>query len=338
MLKNLSYTPPTIGRIAIGEKVDDGTGRLLPRKLSHFIITAQHKRDGRWEEHPIADLVATQTNQEKDKITWIPIKVLFNDPDLIVRERCEAYDSTGRMICAGDQDKARRMTDGRIKEVPCPGCDFCDFGADHRCRLMTRLNVLIDVNDPNGRYLPDPLSTFIARTTGYNSTKSVSMKLRMLSAHLGNRLIGVPLILKLRMKSSPLSYGQVFYFFDIVPAQSMLESARLAKDAAEEMLQAGLNQDAMEAIVKEGLRNGPFEDTGEDAVEVLDYVDLSLPSNAPAEASVVADTSPDLVEAEEEAGVELPPPPKPDAVGMDALRAFLATQKVPVSTASNHAP
>lgn len=272
-IKNFAYTIPTVGRITIGEKVEHN-GQKLPHKLNHFKITGHHQRDGRFVEHPAHAVVSAQTGQDKDKVTWIPIKLMFNDPELSVRERYEAFSPDGRMLCAGDGETARRKQGTEIEQVPCAGADHCAYAKAARCKLITRLNVQLNV--PAGdTYTADPLSTFILRSSGFNTARTIHAKLTSLAAMLGGHLTGVPLELRLRQKSSAASYQSIFYYVDIVPATDLISCAQLAKKHADDMLNAGLDQAAFEAAVKAGLANGPFEDTSEDFLEAAEYLELT---------------------------------------------------------------
>lgn len=271
-IKNFAYTIPTVGRITIGEKVEKG-GKKLPSKLNHFQITAQHQRDGRFVPHPVQECVAADTGQAADKIQWIPIKLMFNDPDLSVRERYEAFGADGRMLCAGDGETARRKSGATVEATTCPGADHCDYGKMARCKLMTRLNVQIDVKD-SGTFKTDPLSTYILRSGGFNTARTIRAKLTGLAAMLGGKLLGVPLQLRLRQKSSSGSRQSIFYYVDIVPTVDLLTCAQLAKKHADDMANAGLDQAAFEDAVRAGLANGPFEDCSEDFLEAAEYLEL----------------------------------------------------------------
>lgn len=272
MIKNFAYTIPTVGRITIGEKRDKD-GKRLPVKLNHFQITAQHQREGRFVQHPVQEVVAGETGQAPDKLQWIPIKLMFNDPDLSVRERYEAFGADGRMLCAGDGEIARRKQGATVEEVKCPGADHCEYGKQARCKLMTRLNVQIDV-PKSEKFTPDPLSSFILRSAGFNTARTIRAKLTALAAMLGGKLTGVPLQMRLRQKSSTGSCHSIFYYVDIVPATDLISCAQLAKKYAEDMANAGLNQQAFEEVIKAGLANGPFEDTSEDFLEAAEYLEI----------------------------------------------------------------
>ena len=232
-IKNFAYTIPTVGRITIGEKVEHN-GQKLPHKLNHFKITGHHQRDGSFVEHPAHAVVAAQTGQDKDKVTWIPIKLMFNDPELSVRERYEAFSPDGRMICAGDGETARRKQGTAIEQVPCAGVDHCAYAKMARCRI-TRLNVQLNVLLATPTADPPLLSFFAAAA---NTARTIHAKLTSLAAMLGGHLTGVPLEL-LRQKSSAASYQSIFYYVDIVPATDLISCAQLAKKHADDMLNAG---------------------------------------------------------------------------------------------------
>lgn len=268
-IKHFSYTIPTVGRIAIGEKVE-ANGKNLPKKLDEFIITAQHKRNGQWVPHPITAQVLKSTGQEK--LREIPVALMFNDPDLSLRERYEAFDNKGRMLCAGDGEKARRASNGTIQDVDCAGPDYCEFAKDARCRLMSRLNVQINVPVEEGGPQPDPLSSFILRSAGFNTARTLRAKLKATAALLGGKLQGVPFTLKLRQKSSAMSRQSIFYYVDLVLGTDLQTAAKLAQETAQRVSELGLDQAAFEEAIREGLRNGPFEDTTEDFAEAAEYI------------------------------------------------------------------
>lgn len=279
MLKNLAYTVPTLGRISIGE-ITVKNGKRLPQRLNHFKITAQHKNEGEWAMHPLHKEVATKMGVAEDKVTEIPVRLMFNTPSLNMRERYEAFDRNGRIICAGDGETARQTCKGAINAVQCPGPDRCDFGLENRCDVFARLNVQIEGQN-------DPLSSFILRTGSFNAVKTLREKLEMMHAYFGGRLVGVPLLLKLRQKSSSMSMQSKFYYVDLVLNKvSLAVAAKLARDAEEGMKQDGIDQQAFEQAVMGGINNGGFEDSVENFEELEEFIigremgDGGLPSTA----------------------------------------------------------
>ena len=81
MLKGLAITPPVLGRISIG-KVVERNGKRLPEKDDQFTITSQvQNRDG-WLLHPLDEELRKAS---ENKLRSIPIRLLFNEPDLNFR-------------------------------------------------------------------------------------------------------------------------------------------------------------------------------------------------------------------------------------------------------------
>ena len=93
MLKGLALTPPAIGRISIG-KVVEKNGRRLPEKDDEFTITSQVQHPDGWIPHPLDQVL----RQDADtKLRSIPVRLLFDDPDLSLRANYTLFDrATGR--------------------------------------------------------------------------------------------------------------------------------------------------------------------------------------------------------------------------------------------------
>ncbi len=169
MIKGLAITPPVIGRISIGKLVCKND-KWLPEKDDSFTLTTQIKNKGEWLLHPLHQKLAeTATN---NKIRAIPVRLLFNDTDLNLRAEYSAFDrASGRPLCVGDGEKARRVNgSGIIEEQACAGPQFCSFAKAHGCKLYGRLNVQIEGQG-------DELASFIFRTTGYNSVRTLAARL-----------------------------------------------------------------------------------------------------------------------------------------------------------------
>lgn len=98
MLKGLAITPPVLGRISIG-KVVEKNGKRLPEKDDQFTITSQvQSRDG-WLLHPLNEELR---NGQDGKLRSIPIRLLFNEPDLNFRATtaCSTVLPAGRCASA----------------------------------------------------------------------------------------------------------------------------------------------------------------------------------------------------------------------------------------------
>jgi len=261
MLKGLAITPPVIGRISIGRVVEKN-GKRLPEKDDQFTVTSQvQNRDG-WMLHPVdAELRKAQPG----KLRTIPVRFLFNDPDLNLRAEYSCFDrDTGRPVCVGNGETCRRAGNAGIEELPCPSPDGCAFGQGGACKPYGRLNVLIGDEDEMG--------SFIFRTTSYNSIRTLTARLHYFSAVSVNLLACLPLELKLRGKSTTQSYRSAIYYVDLgVRSGSTLEAAITeARELDARRRAAGFDQAALDAAARAGFSNGAFEDSIEESAAVTE--------------------------------------------------------------------
>jgi len=261
-LKGMAYTVPILGRIAIGH-IEERNGKRLPAKDDFISITAQTKRDGAWVPHPIEATV----KKEGAKLRAIPVRVMFDDTSLNLRERYEAF-KDNRQVCVGDGEKAKRRTADGVIECECPGSESCDFGAKNRCKAFGRFIVQIEGQE-------DPFAAFIFRTRGTNSVRSLRSRIEGLKASLG-RIAGLPMTLVMKEKASAMSMGTPFYYLDLIfrkPGLEGVAEAIEARDAMEQALEkVGFNRAAYEAAIAAGLSNSAFEETVEDAAEFEDLL------------------------------------------------------------------
>ena len=184
MIKGLAITPPVIGRISIGRVVEKN-GKRLPEKDDCFTITSQVQgRDG-WMLHPLHNQYAEAA---ENKLRAIPVRLLFNDTDLNLRAEYSVFDRlTGRPVCVGNGQMAKRCEEAGVTEQECSGPQGCAFGQKAGCKLYGRLNVQIDGQE-------DELGSFIFRTTGYNSVRTLAARLRYFEAVSGGHTKHLPLL------------------------------------------------------------------------------------------------------------------------------------------------
>ncbi|HEX7933053.1 MAG TPA: phage capsid protein [Paraburkholderia sp.] len=261
MLKGLAITPPTVGRVSIG-KVVERNGKRIPEKDDAFTITTQVQQRGEWLLHPLNEELRKATT---GKLRAIPVRVLFNDPDLNLRAEYSCFDrDTGRPVCIGNGETCRRATDAGIEELPCPSPDGCRFGQGGACKPYGRLNVLIGDEDEMG--------SFVFRTTSYNSIRTLAARLQYFAAVSGNLLACLPLELKLRGKSTTQSYRSAIYYVDLgVRAGSTLEATiGEARELDARRRSAGFDQVALDAAARAGFANGAFEDSIEESAAVAE--------------------------------------------------------------------
>ena len=261
MLKGLAITPPVIGRISIGRVVEKN-GKRLPEKDDQFTLTTQvQNRDG-WMLHPLNDSLRKATS---GKLRSIPVRVLFSDPDLNLRAEYSLFDrNTGRPVCVGNGETCKRAGDSGIENLPCPSPDGCALGQAGGCKPYGRLNVAIGDEDE--------LSSFIFRTTSYNSIRTLAARLHYFSAVSGGLLACLPLELKLRGKSTAQSYRAAIFYVDLgMRAGTDLEAAIIqARELDARRRAAGFDQAALDAAARIGFANGAFEDSPEERAAVAE--------------------------------------------------------------------
>ena len=261
MLKGLAITPPVLGRISIG-KVVEKNGKRLPEKDDQFTITSQVQSRAGWLLHPLNEELR---NDQDGKLRSIPIRLLFNEPDLNFRADYSLFDrNTGRPVCVGNGETCKRLTKDGIQSFPCPSPGGCSLAQGNACKPYGRLNVVIG-ND-------DPLGSFVFRTTGFNSIRTLAVRLQYFQAISGNRLACLPLELRLRGKSTRQSHGTPIFYVDITVRSGLsMEDALLeAKQLDEARQVSGFDQTALDQAARQGFNNGAFEDSEEDTGAIVE--------------------------------------------------------------------
>jgi hypothetical protein len=263
MLKGLAITPPIVGRISIGKVVEKG-GRRLPEKDDEFTITTQVQTKDGWMLHPL-NISLRKDGNASNKLRSIPVRVMFNDPDLNLRASYHYFDrQTGRPLCVGNGEHCKRSTVDGIQELPCPGPDGCQMGQGGNCKPYGRLNVLIGDEDE--------LGSFIFRTTGHNSIRTLAARLKYFHAISGGRLATLPMELKLRGKSTTQSHRAPIYYVDLTirTGMGMAEAVTEARRLDEARQAAGIDQSGLDDAARLGFAAGAFEESAEEGGEVVE--------------------------------------------------------------------
>lgn len=298
MIKGLAITPPVLGRISIG-RVIEKNGKRLPEKDDQFTITTQVQVAGAWMLHPHDEEL--RKNAPNGKLRSIPVRMLFNDPDLNLRAEYSMFDrQTGRPVCVGNGENCRRITAGSVQTLPCPSPDACELAKGGMCKPYGRLNVAIGEDDA--------LGTFIFRTTGFNSIRTLAARLSYYRAVSGNLLACLPLELRLRGKSTTQSHRGAIYYVDLAVREGMtLEDAITeAKALDTRRKEAGLDQEALDAAALAGFSNATFEFTEEEGPEILEEFYPPTDTDAPAPGSVTAVPSSGLRQRLEQRATPVP--------------------------------
>jgi hypothetical protein len=262
MIKGLAITPPVLGRISIGRVVEKN-GKRLPEKDDQFTITSQIQNKEGWIKHPLDEQL--RANAPNQKLRTIPVRMIFNDPELNLRAEYTLFDrQTGRPVCVGDGETCQRLTNQGVEQHPCPSPDLCPLAQGGRCKPYGRLHVNLDESDEFG--------TFIFRTTGFNSIRTLAARLSYYHAASNGLLSCLPLQLTLRGKSTTQSYRQPVYYVDLTlrDGTNLQEAIQTAKEIDQKSKLCGFNQTALDQMAQKGYGNAHFE-MGEE--EGLDFVE-----------------------------------------------------------------
>lgn len=271
MIKGLMITPPILGRISIG-KVVEKNGKRLPEKEDQFTITSQIQSKDGWIKHPLDEQLRTklatvnngqQSNatsssnsnsnvpSQTAKLRSIPVRMIFNDPELSLRAEYTLFDrQTGRPLCIGNGESCQRQTPNGIEQHPCPSPERCPLAQGGLCKAFGRLYVNLDESDEFG--------TFIFRTTGINSIRTLAARLSYYQAASGDLLSCLPLQLILRGKSTTQSYRTPIYYVDLTLRDniSLQEAIIQAKKMDEQAKAAGFYQEALDHVARVGFAQG----------------------------------------------------------------------------------
>lgn len=266
MIKGLAITPPILGRISIGRMVEKN-GKRLPEKDDQFTITSQIQSKEGWIKHPLDDQL--RANTPNQKLRSIPVRMIFNDPDLNLRAEYSLFDrQIGRPVCVGNGETCQRLTNQGVEQHPCPSPDLCPLAQGGNCKPYGRLHVNLDESDEFG--------TFIFRTTGFNSIRTLAARLSYYHAASNGLLSCLPLQLILRGKSTTQSYRQPVYYVDLTLREgiSLNEAIIQAKQIDEQSKQAGFYQEALDFTARKGFANGRMEVDIEEGLEVVKEFDI----------------------------------------------------------------
>ena len=262
MIKGLAITPPILGRISIGKMVEKN-GKRVPEKDDQFTLTSQIQNKEGWVKHPLDEqLRAKAPNQ---KLRSIPVRMIFNDPELNLRAEYSLFDrQTGRPVCIGNGETCQRLTNQGVEHHPCPSPDLCPLAQGGLCKPYGRLYVNLDESDEFG--------TFVFRTTGFNSIRTLAARLSYYHAASNGLLSCLPLQLTLRGKSTTQSYRTPVYYVDLTLRESihLQEAIQTAKEIDQKSKLCGFNQLALDQAALQGYANARFEVDGEEVIEIID--------------------------------------------------------------------
>lgn len=262
MIKGLAITQPVLGRISIGRVVEKN-GKRLPEKDDQFTITSQIQSKEGWIKHPLDEQL--RANTTNGKLRSIPVRMIFNDPELNLRAEYSLFDrQTGRPVCVGNGETCQRLTQQGLELHPCPSPDLCALAQGGNCKPYGRLHVNLDDSDE--------LGTFIFRTTGFNSIRTLAARLSYYHAASNGLLSCLPLQLTLRGKSTTQSYRTPVYYVDLTlrDGVNLQQAIQVAKDIDQQSKQSGFNQHALDQMARQGYSNARFEVNAEEGLDLVE--------------------------------------------------------------------
>jgi hypothetical protein len=126
------------------------------------------------------------------------------------------------------------------------------------------LNVLIGEEDE--------LGSFIFRTTGHNSIRTLAARLKYFHAISGGKLATLPMELKLRGKSTTQSHRAPIYYVDLTirSGMGMAEAVTEARRLDEARKAAGIDQQGLDDAARLGFAAGAFEESAEEGGAVVE--------------------------------------------------------------------
>ena len=262
MIKGLAITPPILGRISIG-KVVEKNGKRLPEKDDQFTITSQIQSKEGWVKHPLDEQLRSKAPNQK--LRTIPVRMIFNDPELNLRAEYTLFDrQTGRPVCVGNGETCQRLTNQGVEQHACPSPDLCPLAQGGNCKPYGRLHVNLDESDE--------LGTFIFRTTGFNSIRTLAARLSYYHAASNGLLSCLPLQLTLRGKSTTQSYRTPVYYVDLTlrDGVNLQRAIQMATEIDQQSKASGFNQTALDQMARRGFANTQFEMDIEEGVNVME--------------------------------------------------------------------
>lgn len=273
MIKGLAITPPILGRISIG-KVVEKNGKRLPEKDDQFTITSQIQSKEGWIKHPLDEQLRSKAPNQK--LRTIPVRMIFNDPELNLRAEYTLFDrQTGRPVCVGNGETCQRLTNQGVEQHPCPSPDLCSLAQGGNCKPYGRLYVNLDESDE--------LGTFIFRTTGFNSIRTLAARLNYYHAASNGLLSCLPLQLTLRGKSTTQSYRTPVYYVDLTLREgvSLQQAIQTAKEIDQQSKAMGFNQIALDQMARQCFAIARFEVNSEEGFDLVEeyYTDENQETN-----------------------------------------------------------
>ena len=109
LLRGMTYQTPTIGTIRIGgTEIQDG--ETVPVQDDHFTVSTRFRDDtGSWVKHRTMTLLEEDPlNLVNTKLRRIPVRIVYDNPNLNMGEQYAAFTSDQRPACVGNGATAKQ--------------------------------------------------------------------------------------------------------------------------------------------------------------------------------------------------------------------------------------
>jgi len=118
----------------------------------------------------------------------------------------------------------------------------------------------------------DELGSFVFRTTGFNSIRTLAARLSYYHAASGSLLSCLPLQLTLRGKSTTQSYRTPIYYVDLTLREgvNLQDAIASAKQIDEQSKAVGFYQEALDFVARQGYGNASFEMSGDEGLDIVE--------------------------------------------------------------------
>ena len=164
------------------------------------------------------------------------------------------------------------MTNNGVRGKSAQKSSYCSFLEQlRRQRPLAIRFACPSQRQPRSREISG-LGSFVFRTTGFNSIRTLSARLAYFQAISGNRLAYLPLELRLRGKSTRQSLGTPIYYVDLTVRSgvSVEDALTEAKRLETERVSAGFDQVSLETAARLGFSNGAFEESDDEGESVVE--------------------------------------------------------------------
>ena len=254
-----------VGKIKIGMKGDETVSKnnvtfRKAKKIDHFRIVTNERDD---EDNYISNIELLETIKKgklakynKDgNITCIPIRLLYNDIDLVFPTEVVSMVNWKRS-CSGDRKNAVTR-DGRKVKCPCHRLEP-DYNKKDKCKYSGVLSCIIEGSNIGGCHK--------FRTKGYNSVNYILSSLSLIKTMTGGLLAFLPLQLVVTSKQTvnPVSGESLTIQVVTVESRGTLgELQQLALNMGDERNSLIKNMSVIEAEAKKALLPETMEEEKE---------------------------------------------------------------------------